>query len=55
MEGVRGLLVIHGLGLLLVGVLSMPEQKRAKEAGYAPGFAAESALHSCDWGASCSR
>lgn len=40
-EGFGGLLIINGLGLLLVGVVSMPEYKRAKDAGYAPGFAAE--------------
>ncbi len=41
MEGFGGLLIIYGLGLLLVGVVSMPEYKRAKDAGYAPGFLAE--------------
>lgn len=41
MEGLGGLLVIYGAGLLLVGLVSLPESKRAKAAGYAPGFLAE--------------
>lgn len=42
MEGFGGLLIINGLGLLLVGFLvGLPESKRAKAAGYAPGFFGE--------------
>jgi hypothetical protein len=42
MEGLGGLLVINGVGLLLVGALvGLPEAKRAKAAGYTPGFFGE--------------
>jgi hypothetical protein len=41
MEGLGGLMIINGVGLLLVGLVSLPESKRAKAAGYAPGFLAE--------------
>lgn len=34
-------MIINGVGLLLVGLVSLPESKRAKAAGYAPGFLGE--------------
>ena len=42
MEGLGGVLVIWGVGLLLVGLLvGRPEAKRAQAAGYNPGFFGE--------------